>query len=76
MGFFGLYDRRIYWSQDTPPSVNYHFANFTPKVTWEKIFAALETPTAPEPPQPEGLNISSQPRQARVHFQADAMNAE
>ena len=76
MGFFGLCDRRTYWSRDTPMPVDYHFADFMSKAMWEQILAALETPTAPEPPEPEGLNISSQPREAPVRFQPDATTAE
>ena len=76
MGFFGLRNRRMYWSRDTQTSVDYHFADVMSKATWERILAALETPAAPEPPPPEGLNISSQPGQAPVRLQPDATNAE
>ena len=65
----------MYWSRDTLTSVD-HFADFVSKATWERILAALETPTAPEPPQPEGLNILSQPGQAPVRLQPDATTAE
>ena len=76
MGFFGLREPQMHWSRDTPMSVEYHFAEFTFKATWERILAALETLTAPEPPQVEGLNNSSQPRQAPIRLQPDATNAE
>ena len=76
MGFFGLRNRRMYWSRDTQTSVDYHFADVMSKATWERILAALETPAAPEPLPPEGLNISSQPGQAPVRLQPDATNAE
>ena len=76
MGFFGLRNRRMYWSRDTQTSVDYHFADVMSKATWERILAALEIPAAPEPPPPEGLNISNQPGQAPVRLQLDANNDE
>ena len=57
-------------------SVDYHFADFMFKATWERIIVALETPMAPEPPQPEGLKISSQSGQAPIRVEPDATNAE
>ena len=33
MGFFGLHDRRMYWSRDTQMSVDYHFADVMSKAT-------------------------------------------
>ena len=65
-------DRRIYWSKDSPTSVDFHFGDIMSKATWERIFSVLETPAPALAAAPDqDLNISSQPGEVPVAIQPD-----
>ena len=76
MGFHQLRDRRMYWMRDTGTSVDYHFADVMSKTTWEQILTGLECPGVPADVTPDGVNISSQPGEAPVTLQPDAVTAD